>query len=142
MGRSIAGRFGCCQECRLPLNSESSVSGRWMTANSMAMPSSKWRTTWPRMVPSVTWMPSAGLTSISTAAPESDRSMMRHWILAAVDELQHAHRIARRDAFVAAVFRQVEFVLVGEPGELRGELVLLAVGRDDGHREAVLRACG
>ena len=39
---------------------------------------------------------------------------------------------------MAAVFRQVELVLVGEPGELRGKLVLLAIGRDDRHREAVV----
>src|SRR5690606_5157736 len=45
-------------------------------------------------------------------------------ILAAVEKVEHAHRIARRDALVAAVFRQIQFVLVGEPGELRRELVL------------------
>jgi hypothetical protein len=68
------------KERQLPaaLNSASSVSGRWTTANSIATPSSKWRTTWPRMVPSVTCTPSAGLTSISMAAPDSERSTMRH----------------------------------------------------------------
>src|SRR5215217_4043467 len=52
-------------------------------------------------------------------------------ILSAIGKLQDAHRIARRDALVAAILRQVELVLVGEPGQLRGKLVLLAVGSND-----------
>lgn len=45
--------------------------------NSTATPSWKWRTTRPRILPRRTGVPSAGRTSISTAAPETDRSMMR-----------------------------------------------------------------
>ena len=41
------------------------------------------------------------------------------------------------DTAVAAVFRQVEDVAVGEPGELGGELVALA-GSPDRHGKAVL----
>ena len=38
---------------------------------------------------------------------------------------------------MAAIFRQAEDVAVGEPGQLRGELVALARRRGDRHREAV-----
>ena len=38
---------------------------------------------------------------------------------------------------MAAIFRQAEDVAVGEPGELGGELVALALGRRDGHGEPV-----
>ena len=43
---------------------------------------------------------------------------------------------------MATILRQVELVLVGEPGQLRGELVLLALRGDDRHGEAVFEgAC-
>lgn len=55
-----------------------SASRDWMPRNSMATPSWKWRTTRPRMVlPRMTAEPIGGRTSRSTAAPESERSMMR-----------------------------------------------------------------
>jgi hypothetical protein len=45
-------------------------------------------------------------------------------------------RVARRDALVAPILRQVELVLVGKPRQLRGKLVLLALRSDDRHRKA------
>ena len=56
----------------------------------------------------------------------------------AVRQDQARNGIARSDAAVAAVFRQTENVAVGEPGELRGELVALARRCRDRHRKAVL----
>lgn len=47
--------------------------------NSMAKPPSRWRTTRPLVVPIVTLAPMAGRTLLETAAPESERSMMRTW---------------------------------------------------------------
>jgi len=52
-------------------------SAEYCEMNSSAMPSWKWRTTRPRILPSVTMVPLAGRTSISTAAPDIDRSMIR-----------------------------------------------------------------
>src|SRR3954454_20695534 len=46
--------------------------------------------------------------------------------LGAVLERQHRDRVARHDTIVAAVFRQVENVAVGEPGQLCCELVALS----------------
>jgi len=57
----------------------------------------------------------------------------------AVRQDQPADGVTRDDAAVATVFRQTEDVAVGEPGELRGELVALARRRPDRHREAVLK---
>ena len=108
----------------------------------MATPSSKWRTIWPRIVPSITWTPMAGLTSISMAAPDSDRSMMRHGYWRPSVSCSDADRVARRDALVAAVFGQVEFVLVGEPGELGCEFVALALRGNDRHGEAIRQGAG
>src|SRR5580693_4899133 len=70
----------------------------------------------------------ARLRDVDNAAGEVD----------AVRHDQTADRVARYDTAVAAVFRQAEDVAVGEPGELGGELVALARGRPDGHRETVL----
>ena len=39
---------------------------------------------------------------------------------------------------MAAVFRQIEDVAVGKPGQLRGELVALARRRADGHCKTVV----
>src|SRR6185437_8108874 len=55
---------------------------------------------------------------------------------------QPRDRIARREAAMAAVFRQVEDLPVGEPGELRGKLVALAQCRRNAHGEAVLDEAG
>ena len=41
---------------------------------------------------------------------------------------------------MAAVFRQIEDLPVGEPSELGGELVALARGRRDGHGEAIVES--
>src|SRR6478735_12710985 len=46
--------------------------------------------------------------------------------LGAALERQHRDRIARHDTIVAAVFRQIEDVAVGEPGQLGRELVALS----------------
>ena len=54
-----------------------SVSRDWTPRNSMATPSWKWRTIRPRILPSSTGVPSSKRNSVSTAAPESERSMMR-----------------------------------------------------------------
>ncbi len=43
------------------------------------------------------------------------------------------------DTAVAAVFRQIEDMAVGEPRQLGSELVALARRRSDRHREAVLK---
>jgi hypothetical protein len=43
---------------------------------------------------------------------------------------------------MAAIFRQIQLVLVGEPGQLRSELVALAVGRQDRHGKAFRREAG
>jgi hypothetical protein len=47
-----------------------------------------------------------------------------------------------RGTVVAAVFRQIENVAVGEPGQLGRELVALARGRADRHGEAVVDDAG
>ena len=57
----------------------------------------------------------------------------------AVRQDQPADGVTRDDTAVAAVFRQTEDVAVGEPGELRGELVALARRCPDRHRETVLK---
>ncbi len=54
-----------------------SVSRDWIDRNSIATPSTKWRTTRPRILPSRTAVPIEGRISTSTAAPDSDRSMIR-----------------------------------------------------------------
>jgi len=46
----------------------------------------------------------------------------------AVVEADFGNRIAGRNALMATVFGQAEFMLVGKPGQLRRELVALAVG--------------
>ncbi len=61
---------------------------------------------------------------------------------AAVVEFQDGRRVARHDAVVAAVFRQVEDLAVGKPGELGCELVALAGRCAHGHREAVVEQAG
>lgn len=69
---SRAGRAGGDQRRRF-----SSVSASWTWTNSTAIPSSRWRTTRPAVEPIWTRVPIAGLTSLESAAPDSDRSMMR-----------------------------------------------------------------
>src|ERR1039458_9067905 len=54
----------------------------------------------------------------------------------AVRQDQPRHRLTRDKAAVAAVFRQIKDIPVGEPGELGGELVALAQGCLDRHSEA------
>src|SRR5207253_207460 len=44
-------------------------------------------------------------------------------------------RVANRDALMLAILRQTQDVPVGKPGELGGELVALARGCRDRHRE-------
>ena len=90
------------------------------------------------VLPRVTSVPIAGRWSVAIAAPDSDRSMMRQVRLTPFGRIRWVDRLARHDAAVAAVFRQVEDVAVGEPGELGGELVALARRRRDRHGEAVL----
>lgn len=53
------------------------VSSARTAPNSMAKPSSRWRTTRPCVVPMVTRAPIAGRTLQDTAAPDSERSMIR-----------------------------------------------------------------
>src|SRR5439155_19702986 len=55
-----------------------------------------------------------------------------------VRELRHGDPVARHHTLVTAVFRQVENVAVGEPGQLCGALVALARGGADGHGEPVV----
>ncbi len=62
--------------------------------------------------------------------------------LGAVLEREQRDRVARHDAVVAAVLRQIENVAIGQPGKLRGELVALARGGADGHRKAVVDDAG
>ena len=71
----------------------------------------------------------AGLRHVDDAAGKID----------AVRQDQAADRIARHDTAVAAVFREVENVTIGEPSELCRELVAFAGGGRDGHRETVLK---
>jgi hypothetical protein len=89
----------------------------------MARPSSRWRTTRPCIVPMTMREPMAGRTVDLTAAPESERSMIRtlYW---------------RPSSRVAPVFRQVELVPVGQPGQLRRQFFPLAVGALHRHGEA------
>src|SRR3984957_10327142 len=59
-----------------------------------------------------------------------------------VDAVRHdqaARRFLRRDAAVAAVFRRIEQVAIGEPGELGSKLVALSLGGCDRHRKTVLK---
>jgi hypothetical protein len=99
----------------------------------MAKPSSRWRTTRPCTLPSVTNAPIGGpgarLRHVDDPAGEVE----------AVRQDQAADRIARNDAAVPAVFGQAEDMAIGEPGELRGELVALARCRRDRHGETVLK---
>src|SRR5262249_24652619 len=60
----------------------------------------------------------------------------------AVLQRQQRNRVARDDAVVTAVFRQVEDIAVGEPGELGGELVALPRRRSDRHGKAVVDDAG
>jgi mannose-6-phosphate isomerase-like protein (cupin superfamily) len=62
--------------------------------------------------------------------------------LGAVLEREQRDRIARHDTIVAAVFRQIENVAVGKPGQLRCELVALARGRAHGHGKAIVDDAG
>ena len=62
--------------------------------------------------------------------------------LGAVLEREQCNRVARYNAVVAAVFRQVENVAVGEPGQLRRELVAFARGRAHGHGKTVVDNAG
>src|SRR3954454_4683026 len=62
--------------------------------------------------------------------------------LGAVLERQHRDRVARYDTIVAAVFRQIEDVAVGEPGQLCRELVALSRCRTDRHGEAIVDDAG
>src|SRR5258707_9092254 len=62
--------------------------------------------------------------------------------LGAVLKREHGDRVARHDTIVAAVFRQIENVAVGEPGQLCGELVALARSGPDGHGETVVDNSG
>src|ERR1700722_19004591 len=58
-----------------------------------------------------------------------------------VDAVRHdqaARRFLRRDAAVAAVFRRIEQVAIGEPGELGSKLVALSLGGCDRHRKTAL----
>jgi len=74
----------------------------------------------------------AGLRHVDDAAGKID----------AVRQDQAADRIARHDTAMTAVFRQAQNMPVGEPGELRRELVAFARGGRNGHREAVLKDAG
>ena len=62
--------------------------------------------------------------------------------LGAVLEREQRDRVARHDTVVAAVFRQVEDIAVGEPGQLRRELVALARGGSHGHGKTVVDDAG
>jgi hypothetical protein len=66
-------------------------------------------------------------------APDSDTDVP------AVRQDQAGGRQARHETAVAAVFRQVQDVAVGKPGELGCELVALSRRRRDRHGEAVLQ---
>lgn len=52
---------------------------------------------------------------------------------------QPGHGIAWGETVVSAIFRQVKDFPVGQPGQLRRELVPLAQRRRDGHRKSVLQ---
>src|SRR5271154_6765173 len=71
----------------------------------------------------------AGFRHVDDAAGEVD----------AVRHNQTAHRVARHDTAVPAVFRKTEDVAIGKPGELRGQLVALARGCRNRHGKAVLK---
>ena len=92
------------------------------------------------VLPMVTAAPTGGRRSglIAMAAPDADMSMTRQATLVPFGRIRRADRIARHETAVAAVFRQIEDLPVGEPGELGGELVALARGRRDGHGKAVV----
>src|SRR5262249_2552561 len=51
---------------------------------------------------------------------------------------QPRHRLSRRKALMASIFRQVENLPVCQPGKLRRELVTLAQGCRNGHGETIL----
>src|SRR3954452_13122739 len=62
--------------------------------------------------------------------------------LGAVLERQHRNWVTRHDTIVAAVFRQIEDVAVGEPGQLCRQLVTLSRRRADQHAEAIVDDAG
>src|ERR1700683_2247624 len=62
-----------------------------------------------------------------------------------VDPVGHNYlhrRFAWHNTAVPAVFRQTQNVAIGEPSQLRGELVALTGRRRDRHGKAVLKATG
>src|SRR5229473_3179309 len=62
--------------------------------------------------------------------------------LGAVLKRHERDRVARDDAVVAAVFRQIEDIAVGKPGQLGSEFVALARGGAHGHGETVVDNAG
>src|SRR5882757_1665900 len=111
-------------------SSSASAICSWM--NSSAKPSSRFRTTRACTLPSMT----SDFGGDRRARSRQVDDAARH--LAAVLKREHRNRVAGHDTVVAAVFRQVEDIAVGEPGELGGKLVALAGGGADRHSKAVV----
>ena len=99
-----------------------------------------WRTTRPCVLPIVTTTPTGGRSSGRDADRGARLRKIDHAAsdVGAIRQNQPCHCIARREAAVAAVFRQIEDLPIGKPCQLRGKLVALAQRRRNGHGEAIL----
>lgn len=64
------------------------------------------------------------------------------FILPSVIEGQYSNRIARRDTFMAPIFRQIQLVPVCEPSQLCGKLVFLAIRSKDRHGKTIRQRAG